>query len=86
MCLAYVGMDLEWGPWYDEKMPERSAVVPDFQPGEKSQPVTMPSAPRLSVDSLVKAYRGRRVVDHVSFDIGEGEVVGLLGPNGAGKT
>ena len=79
-------MDLEWGPWYDEKMPKRSAVVSDFQPGEKSQPVTMPSATRLAVDSLVKAYRGRRVVDHVNFDIAEGEVVGLLGPNGAGKT
>lgn len=35
---------------------------------------------------LVKSYRRRRVVDHVSLTIGHGEVVGLLGPNGAGKT
>ncbi len=35
---------------------------------------------------LQKTYSGRRVVDDVSFDVGQGEVVGLLGANGAGKT
>jgi lipopolysaccharide export system ATP-binding protein len=35
---------------------------------------------------LSKSYRGRRVVDDVGLEIGQGEVVGLLGPNGAGKT
>jgi lipopolysaccharide export system ATP-binding protein len=35
---------------------------------------------------LVKTFRHRRVVDHVSVSIERGEVVGLLGPNGAGKT
>ncbi|HKQ87614.1 MAG TPA: LPS export ABC transporter ATP-binding protein [Candidatus Acidoferrales bacterium] len=41
---------------------------------------------KLQASDLKKAYRGRRVVDNVSLEIRQGEVVGLLGPNGAGKT
>jgi len=40
----------------------------------------------LRIDSLVKIYDGRRVVDDVSFHVEPGECYGLLGPNGAGKT
>jgi lipopolysaccharide export system ATP-binding protein len=40
----------------------------------------------LSADQIGKSYRGRRVVDGVSYHIKQGEIVGLLGPNGAGKT
>jgi lipopolysaccharide export system ATP-binding protein len=41
---------------------------------------------KLQAVELSKSYRGRRVVDNVELEIGQGEVVGLLGPNGAGKT
>lgn len=40
----------------------------------------------LSTVELTKSYRGRKVVDNISLNIAQGEVVGLLGPNGAGKT
>jgi lipopolysaccharide export system ATP-binding protein len=40
----------------------------------------------LEVRDLVKYYGGRAVVNHVSFVVNQGEIVGLLGRNGAGKT
>jgi lipopolysaccharide export system ATP-binding protein len=40
----------------------------------------------LATDGIGKTYRGRRVVNGVSLQVLQGEVVGLLGPNGAGKT
>jgi lipopolysaccharide export system ATP-binding protein len=40
----------------------------------------------LRTEDLVKRYRSRTVVNHVSIHVKQGEIVGLLGPNGAGKT
>ena len=40
----------------------------------------------LYTSELVKKYKARTVVDHVSIEVNQGEIVGLLGPNGAGKT
>ena len=40
----------------------------------------------LRTEHLVKKYRTRTVVNHVSINVKQGEIVGLLGPNGAGKT
>ncbi|MBQ7941349.1 MAG: LPS export ABC transporter ATP-binding protein [Muribaculaceae bacterium] len=40
----------------------------------------------LRTENLVKKYRQRTVVNHVSINVKQGEIVGLLGPNGAGKT
>ncbi|GBU07714.1 lipopolysaccharide export ABC transporter ATPase [Bacteroidales bacterium] len=40
----------------------------------------------LRTENLVKRYNSRTVVNHVSIDVKQGEIVGLLGPNGAGKT
>ncbi|MBP1639447.1 MAG: transporter related protein [Bacteroidetes bacterium] len=44
------------------------------------------SVMELRTEDLVKRYGKRTVVDHVSIDLKQGEIVGLLGPNGAGKT
>jgi len=52
----------------------RPEGVPDDWPSE------------LRAEGLVKAFRGRRVVDDVALEVRQGEIVGLLGPNGAGKT
>jgi lipopolysaccharide export system ATP-binding protein len=40
----------------------------------------------LRAEHLVKTYSKRKVVDNISIEVNQGEIVGLLGPNGAGKT
>jgi lipopolysaccharide export system ATP-binding protein len=48
--------------------------------GQQAEPLM------LRTENLVKKYGKRTVVDHVSINVKQGEIVGLLGPNGAGKT
>ncbi|MBI5701692.1 LPS export ABC transporter ATP-binding protein [Candidatus Saganbacteria bacterium] len=40
----------------------------------------------IKTEKLVKSYNKKRVVDEISIEVSQGEIVGLLGPNGAGKT
>lgn len=50
--------------------------------------VATPKSPGsiLQAEGLIKRYKKRTVVNEVSIQVGQGEIVGLLGPNGAGKT
>ena len=40
----------------------------------------------ITVNGLTKRYARNTAVDHISFEIQKGQIVGFLGPNGAGKT
>lgn len=60
--------------------------TPDAEIADVDATLEIPEKGILRTDNLVKRYGKRTVVNHVSIDVTQGEIVGLLGPNGAGKT
>ena len=78
-------------PWQHHGSTSDNGKSVAVKPGDKATAVRLNASGEagtlvLSTDNLVKKYRQRTVVNHVSIDVHQGEIVGLLGPNGAGKT
>ena len=65
----------------DESVDTAQPIIPDEAAAQAADGKMV-----LRTENLVKKYRQRTVVNHVSINVTQGEIVGLLGPNGAGKT
>lgn len=63
-------------------MPKAAAALQPFAYFYKNYSLSL----TIQTNNLVKIYGNRTVVNNVSFNVSQGEIVGLLGPNGAGKT
>ena len=78
-------------PWQHSEKPTDATDKPAVKKDSKDTAARLNASGEagtlvLSTDNLVKKYRQRTVVNHVSINVHQGEIVGLLGPNGAGKT
>lgn len=87
--------DTMLSPWEKEREPDMQTLVvdeheevvtPDGSLVDIDIELMEPEKGILRTEDLVKRYGKRTVVNHVSIDVTQGEIVGLLGPNGAGKT
>lgn len=85
-----MGIHFEFKRRDDEQLPVARFVETENMEADATEPVqpekTEDGKLVLRTDNLVKKYGKRTVVNHVSIDVTQGEIVGLLGPNGAGKT
>lgn len=71
----------------DERVDDRMLSIDTEVPVASSDETGLQGEPlMLRTENLVKRYGKRTVVNHVSINVKQGEIVGLLGPNGAGKT
>ena len=72
----------------EEELTEPVVETMDAEDSSEQEAVAVeaPQQVELRTDGLIKRYGKRTVVNGVSFNVKQGEIVGLLGPNGAGKT